>query len=376
MTSHQVAAGNDTARPDRLGRPVLGRPVLGRPVLGRPVLGRRGVGRAIGAVVMAVAVALSAACSSEDDSGGGAGTTTIRFGFNWVHDIEWASWYLAEKNGYFQQHDVDVELVAGGENTPAVSQLIAADKVDMGVASDELQIINANKEGGDFVVIGAMYQRSPYGLTWLTKSGITKPADLVGKRIGGHQGEQPRLDAVFKANGLPAKYTFVPVSYDPEPLVKGDVDVITSYSTNQTISLGLQGVETKAITFSDFGLPSYGDLIFASRAYLDAHRDAVSGFLAALRQGIEANVADPAAGAKVLVETHGADAKIDEKYAAAANPAYIALLDSDWTKANGRLSIDPAFLTDKVFAGYRQAGEKDLPDVSKFVDLSFLEAAK
>lgn len=348
MTSHEVATGNRTAR-------------------------------TVVAAVIALAVALTAACgggSSADDSGGTAGTTTIRFGFSWVHDIEWASWYLAQKNGYFKQHGVDVTLVPGGENTPAVSQLIAAGKVDVGVAGDELQVINANKQGGDFVVIGAMYQRSPYGLTWLANSGISGPADLVGKRIGGQQGEQPRLNAVFKANGLPVKYTFVPMSYDPEPLVKGDVAAITSYSTNQPIALGLQGVKTKAITFSDIGLPSYGDLIFASRAYLDAHREAVSGLLAALRQGIAANVADPAAGVKVLVDTYGKDAKIDAKYAAAANPAYLALLDSDWTKAHGRLSIDPAFLTGKVFAGYRQAGEKDLPDVSKFVDLSFLDAAK
>ncbi|GAA0251382.1 ABC transporter substrate-binding protein [Cryptosporangium japonicum] len=333
---------------------------------------RHGTSRIL-AALLALLVTVTAACGGTDQDSGDGGRTTIRFGFNWVHDIEWASWYLAEKNGYFAKHDVDVELVPGGENTPAVSQLIAAGKVDLGVASDELQIINANKQGGDFVLIGAMYQRSPYGLTWLTTSGITKPADLVGKKIGGLQGEQPRLDAVFTANGLKPDYTFVPVSYDPQPLVKGDVDAITSYSTNQTISLGLRGVKTTAITFSDFGLPSYGDVLFASRSYLDEHGDAVAGFLAALKEGIAANVADPAAGVKTLVDTYGKDATIDEKYATAANPAYIALLDSDYTKAHGRLAIDETFLADRVFAGYRQAGEKDLPEVADFVDLSYLE---
>lgn len=329
------------------------------------------------AALLALVVILTAACGGgSEGTGDSGGRTTIRFGFNWVHDIEWASWYLADQNGYFDKQGIDVTLVPGGENTPAVSQLIAAGQVDLGVASDELQIINANKQGGDFVVIGAMYQRSPYGLTWLTKSGIQQPADLIGKKIGGLQGEQPRLDAVFKANGLTPDYTFVPVSYDPEPLVKGDVDAITSYSTNQTISLGLQGVKTTAITFSDVGLPSYGDVLFASRSYLDQHKDAVTGFLAALRQGIEANVADPAAGVKALVDTYGKDAKIDAKYAAAANPAYIALLDSDYTKQHGRLAIDEKFMQDKVFAGYEQAGEKDLPAVKDFVDLSFLEAAE
>ncbi|MFI7588772.1 ABC transporter substrate-binding protein [Spongisporangium articulatum] len=326
------------------------------------------------AAALATAVALVAACGggSADEPAASGGTTTVRFGFNWVDDVEWAGYYLADQKGYFAANGVKAELVPGGENTPAVTQLIAAGKVDMGVSSDELQIINANKEGGDYVVIAATYAKSPYGLTWLAKTPINSPADLKGKKIGGHQGEQPRLDAVFTANGMKPDYTFVPMSYDPQPLVKGDMDVITSYSTNQPISLGQEGVQTKAVTFSDFGLPSYGDLIFASRSYLDSHQEAVSGFLKALLQGIDDNVADPAAGVSATVKGAGPDAKIDEKYATAANPAYIELLAPE----ADRLAVDPTFMQDKVFKGYEAAGEKDLPPVSEFVDMSFLQAAK
>jgi ABC-type nitrate/sulfonate/bicarbonate transport system substrate-binding protein len=337
-------------------------------------------GRLAGATVVALALAVTAACGSGEQpaSSGGAAPAAqpLRFGFNWTHDIEWAAYYLAEKNGDFTRNGVDVQLVGGGENTPAVAQEIAAGQVDMGVSSDELQIINANKEGGDFVVIAATYQRSPYGLTWLNSKPITSPADLVGKKIGGQQGEQPRLDAVFKANHLPVDYTFVPMSYDPQPLVAGDMDVITSYTTNQTIALAQQGVQTTAITFSDFNLPSYGDLIFASRSYLDAHRDTVVGFLRGLLAGVDANVKDPAAGVQVTLDEHGADAGIDPALAKAGNPAYISLLTSDYTKAHGLLAIDPQFMADKVFAGYTAAGETNLPPVSQFVDMSFLEAAK
>jgi ABC-type nitrate/sulfonate/bicarbonate transport system substrate-binding protein len=339
------------------------------------------LGRMAGILGTTLALAVTAACggsaaTGSDERAGATATEPIRFGFNWTHDVEWAAWYLAEQNGAFAEGGVEVELVPGGENTPAVSQLIAADQVDMGVSSDELQIINANKEGGDFVVIAAMYQRSPYGLTWLDTTPITGPADLVGKRIGGHQGEQPRLEAVFKANGLPVDYAFVPMSYDPQPLVAGDMDVITSYSTNQTLALGLQGVDTTAITFSDFNLPSYGDLIFASRSYLDENREQVVGFLKGLLAGVEANIADPAAGVAVTVDTYGAEAQIDRALAEAANPAYISLMTSDYTEANGLLAIDPDFMANEVFAGYTQGGETDLPPVSEFVDMSFLQAAR
>jgi ABC-type nitrate/sulfonate/bicarbonate transport system substrate-binding protein len=333
----------------------------------------------LGSAAAVLALAVTAACGGAEEpaaTGSAPAAEPLRFGFNWTHDIEWAAFYLAEKNGDFTRGGVDVTFVPGGENTPAVSQQIAANQVDMGVSSDELQIINANKEGGDFVVIAAMYQRSPYGLTWLSATPISGPADLVGKRIGGQQGEQPRLEAVFKANDLPVDYTFVPMSYDPQPLVAGDMDVITSYTTNQTIALAQQGVPTKAITFSDFNLPSYGDLIFASRSYLDSHREQVVGFLRGLLAGVDANTKDPAAGVKVTLDEHGADAGIDPALAAAGNPAYLSLMPSDYTAAHGPLAIDPQFMADKVFAGYTAAGETDLPPVSQFVDMSFLEAAK
>ena len=68
-----------------------------------------------------------------------------------------------------------------------------------------------------------------------------EPEDLVGKRIGGVQGDQIRIDAVFKINDLESDYEFVPMSFDPQPLVDGEMDLITCYVTNQPIQLQLQG---------------------------------------------------------------------------------------------------------------------------------------
>ena len=77
--------------------------------------------------------------------------------------------------------------------------------------------------------------------------------DLVGKRIGGVQGDQIRIDAMFTVNGLEPDYEFVPMSFDPQPLVDGEMDVITAYVTNQPIR-AMQGQTSRRVTFSDFGL--------------------------------------------------------------------------------------------------------------------------
>ena len=194
-----------------------------------------------------------------------------------------------------------------------------------GCRATSCEIIKANNEGADYVAIAAMYQRSPFGYGWLADTDIPTAEDLVGKRIGGVQGDQIRIDAVFTVNDLPVDYEFVPMSFDPQPLVDGDVDVITCYVTNQPIQLGLQGVETESAPFSDFGLKSYGDVIFASEG-VHRREPRPRGRLPRrpARRGRRQR-ADPEAVIPILVDEYGADTEIDEDYAEAGNPAYIAL---------------------------------------------------
>ena len=318
--------------------------------------------------------ATSGGTSAATSGGGEAGTVGTQF--NWVPDVEWAAWYLGEENGHFAERNVTSELGHGGPNTPAVVQVLAAGDGNVGLSSNELEITQANKEGSDFVIFGSMYQRNPLGLTWMKGTTINSAEDLVDKRIGGPQGDQVQFEAVLKANGLPVdQYTYVPMSFDPQPLVDGEMDVIISYVTNQPIQLRLAGHEVEAKPYSDFGLPSYGDILIASKAWIDENRDLLVRYVAGLLGGVDDNRADPKAVIPLLVEKYGSDAEINEEYATAANPEYIALMDSDFTDANGLLSIDPDKMENEVLPGLEAAGATDLPTVDELLDVSIVKDA-
>lgn len=327
--------------------------------------------------------------SSDDTTAGATGATTsgtstgstpsvtgtIATVFNWLPDIEWSAWYLADDRGYFSDRGVESTLIHGGPNAAAVPQVLATGEGNIGLSASELDIINANKEGQDFVILGAMYQRNPLGLTWMTETGIETVQDLVGKRIGGPQGDQVQIDAMFRANGLEPDYTFVPMGFDPQPLADGEMDAIASYVTNQPIQLRLQGYDASAKPYSDFGLPSYGDILFASKAWLDANGDLVVAYLAGLLDGVNANIDDPSASLPILMASYGADNEINEEYAAAANPEYIALMTSPFTDANGLLMVDLARVQDEILPALETAGSTDLPTAEALVDTSYLEQA-
>ena len=275
--------------------------------------------------------------------------------FSWVPDIEWAAWYLAESKGFFAARGVESVLGHGGPNTPAVVQLLAAGDGDIGLSGDELEILKANKTGADYVAIAAMYQRSPFGYAWLTETNITGAADLVGKRIGGVQGDQIRIEAVFTINDLPVDYEFVPMSFDPQPLVDGEMDVITAYVTNQPVQLAVAGHRDRL------------GAVLGLRAQVVRRRDlrleGVPRREPRPRRGVPRRAARrcrrqprrPHRGRiPILVDTYGADNEIDEAYATAGNPAYIALMDSDFTTANGLLVDGSRLPRGRGLAGARR----------------------
>lgn len=331
--------------------------------------------RILGALAFSAGLVLLAGCTTPPADAGDEELETVRFALNWVPDVEWAAWYVADSEGYFAEAGIQSELVHGGPNTPGVAQVLAADQADIGVASDELQLIQANAEGADYVVIGAMYYASPSAYTWMSSTDIEGPEDLQGLRIGGIQGDQIRIDAIFSLNDLPVDYTFVPMGYDPQPLVAGEVDVITSYISNQPIQLRQAGEDVTSQTFTEFGLSAYGDVIFASRAYLEENPDLVAAALSALIRGAQANIDDPELGVSLTVDEYAVDSGLDAAFATEANAAYIALIENDFTDSAGILSVDPEYMQNSVFVSYEAAGETGLPPVDEFVDTSYMIAA-
>ena len=63
------------------------------------------------------------------------------------------------------------------------------------------------------------------------------------------------------------------------------------------------------------------------------------------------------------------------EYAEAANPEYIALMDSEFTDANGLLSVDPEKMANEVLPGLEAAGATDLPTVDELLDVTVLQEA-
>ena len=153
---------------------------------------RRSVAALVTALLVAAACQQAAPGAPGGSPGGGAAgspagspagqATKVRFQLQWVTQAQFAGYYAALDQGYFRDEGLDVTILPGGPDINNL-QVVAAGGAELGTSWVPKTL--ASREGGtDLVTIGQILQRSGTRMVAFKESGITKPADMAGKRIG------------------------------------------------------------------------------------------------------------------------------------------------------------------------------------------------
>jgi NitT/TauT family transport system substrate-binding protein len=180
-----------------------------------------------------------------------------------------------------------------------------------------------------------VYNNTPAAVFSLKKTGITKPADLAGKKLGA-----PVFDAgrrgfpIFqKANGIGAVNW---ISMDPPlretMLVKGDVDAITGFYFTSLLNLEARGIKPEDVAvqlYPQHGVKLYGNAIIVGEDFLKKNPEAVKAFLRAFTKGAKAVMADPKAATAIVKERDGlVNAELEERRLRLAIDSAIATPDA------------------------------------------------
>jgi NitT/TauT family transport system substrate-binding protein len=218
------------------------------------------------------------------------------------------------------------------------------------------------------VAVMMVYNNTPAAVLALKKSGITKPADLNGKKLGA-----PVFDAGRKAFPIFQKANNVTnvawTAMDPPlretMLVRGDIDAITGFSFTSLLNLEARGAKVEDVVvmpYADFGVKLYGNVIIASPKLIKENPAAIKAFLSAFAKGAKEVMAYPAASIEfvkqrdgiinVPLETRRLRMAIDSVVASPdarkegfgqINPARMSLMASQVSDAFGtKTRIDPA----------------------------------
>lgn len=296
---------------------------------------------------------------------------------NWIKNVQYAGLWIAEDKGHFEKEGLAISVHAGGPNTPQPVVTVAAGSDDLGYSA-WLPFLDAIRHGNDFVAFAATYPKAPLGIISLSAKPILKPKDIVGARILAQGASQKSsIDATLALGNLPKEWEMVPAGYSPEPLLAGQGDGFTGYSTNEAVALEqmgmVRGKDFFFASFDDLGYRSYGAVLFAKRELIESRRDQVVGFTRALVRGWTTNEVNPEYAAHLAVEKFGADYGLDLAQQIKQNEAQLPLTKAGDGRALLALDIDE--IAGPMYAAARATGRDNLPDPASIVDLTIVRDA-
>ena len=231
-------------------------------------------------------------------------TTKVSFRLNFNPNAEHAPYYLGKKKGYYQDEGIDIDILPGTGSATTVKLVGSGDSM-FGVAVADSVTVG---RGQDIPVVSTavLLQQSPTVLVSLKDKNITKPEDLIGKRIGVNP--QSTVYAFWiaftKVNNLDrSKMTEINTTGSAlGPLVAGVFDATGLLLTNEVVTLEQQGHQLNIINYADYGVKSYGQVLFTSDNVIKNSPDLVKHFTAATLRSWQYTMTHVSEGIDALAE--------------------------------------------------------------------------
>jgi len=247
--------------------------------------------------LLSAAAAAVAACTpgttSPSPGGTAAATQRATVPFRWLFGFTVQAnpsmpVIVAKELGYYKEEGIDINWDFTTDSTSI--RLIGTNQYNAGSVSDVLAVANFVKQGIPLVAIVQQGQDSARAFAVKTGSGIKRPKDWEGKKVGVKPGAPwTEYLALLSADKVDrAKITEVPVGFSSVELKDGLVDVLPVFIGNEPFVLrNTLNTPVDLIYPRDYGAPMVGTTMVANKDYIKNNRDAMLRFLKATMKAQE-----------------------------------------------------------------------------------------
>jgi NitT/TauT family transport system substrate-binding protein len=225
----------------------------------------------------------------------------VRLQLQWAPQAQFAGYFAAQEQGYYEANGLKVTFVAGGPDV--IPQAVGSNANGPEFTISWVPKVLEAREGtpaSDLVNIAQVFQRSgTLSVSW-KESNITKPEDFKGKKVGAWGfGNEFEVTAAAKKAGLAegTDYTKVVQEFNMALLLSKEIDVAEAMIYNEYAQvLEAKNPETgelnkptdfNVINYNDVGTAMLQDALFARASWLAeaGHEDVATRFLKASFQG-------------------------------------------------------------------------------------------
>ena len=258
------------------------------------------------ALLLAALAMVAAACSSTDDTttttaaaAAPAEMTDVTLQMQWFTQSQFAGYYAAIDQGFYEELGLNVEILEGGVDiVPAT--VLASGAADFALSWVPRALV-PREEGLNIVNIAQPFQRSGTLQVAFADSGVSTPEDLAGKNVGNWGfGNEFELLAGLRQAGLDpdSDVTLVQQQFDMLALLAGDIDAAQAMTYNEYAQVLetvnpetgelYQPEDLNVINWSEEGSAMLNDGIWADAGRLeseDGYRETAVKFVEASLKG-------------------------------------------------------------------------------------------
>lgn len=215
----------------------------------------------------------------------------------WIEQAQFMGFLVAREMGYYEEENIDIEILPGGVGINPVDVLIAGG-ADVAVAWTG-NVLPAISLGEDLVNIGQGMQRSGMRLMALKESGIEEPADIKGKKIGvwpGGNELEPYAFIEMQGFDRDRDVELVNQNFDMNQLLNGEIDLASAMIYNEywlPIEAGYSEGDFVVFDMEEEGAGMLQDALFVRREFLNENEDLLVRFMRASIKGWEYAIENP-----------------------------------------------------------------------------------
>jgi NitT/TauT family transport system substrate-binding protein len=277
-------------------------------------------GLKVGVVALALAMTVTA-CGGDDgdtdtdagDSGSGSGDLTpVSLQLQWVAQAQFAGYYAALEQGFYEEEGLDVTIEEGGPDI-VPQDVLAAGDVDYAI-SWVPKVLGSIEQGAGITDVAQIFERSATTQISFKDKGIESPADLKGQNVGSWGfGNEWELFAGMQEAGVGLKdIELVQQAFDMNAFLAGDIDAAQAMTYNEYAQV-LEAVnpdtgelyqpeDLNVIDWNEVGTAMLQDAIWASTDRLEdeAYAEQTVAFIKASIKGWAYVRDDPEAGAAAV----------------------------------------------------------------------------
>jgi NitT/TauT family transport system substrate-binding protein len=171
----------------------------------------------------------------------------------YIPNVQFAPYYVALDKGYYAAAGLKVTFNFGAVTD--LLKLVGTNQIQFALASGD-EVITARSNGLPLVYVLTQYQRYPVVVFSLAEKGITKPADLQGKKVGLplYGASLVGLKAILYASKVEeSDLTLMDIGYTQAAAVsEGKVDAAVGYAVNEPIQLRAAGRAVHTLYVADY----------------------------------------------------------------------------------------------------------------------------